>query len=223
MERDWQIVVVVAPQLVEQHLGLRARVDEDERHAVGLDRLVDLRQRIARRVSGPGQLGIGSEDGDIGACPLSRHHDLGQPRGGLALMRHEKGRKLVRPRHRRGQAYGGQLGRERTQPRQVERQEVAALARSERMQLIEDDIFESPEQLGRAFMRQHERDLLRRGQQNVGRKDALAGAAGGRRVAGAGLEPDGQSHLGHGQAQVPRDVHGQRLERRDVKGVQARL
>ena len=36
MQRDRQIVVVDAPQLLEQHLGLRARVDEDQRHAVRL-------------------------------------------------------------------------------------------------------------------------------------------------------------------------------------------
>ena len=85
------------------------------------------------------------------------------------------------------------------------------------MQLIEDHIFQAAEQLGRAFMRQHQRDLLRRGQQNVGRQDALPRAARGRRVAGAGLEPDRQLHLGHRHGQIARDVDGERLERRDVE------
>jgi hypothetical protein len=47
MERDRQVGVVLAPQLVEQHLGLRARIDEDEREAVRLDRRVDFGERIA--------------------------------------------------------------------------------------------------------------------------------------------------------------------------------
>ena len=87
------------------------------------------------------------------------------------------------------------------------------------MQLIEDHIFQAAEQLGRAFMRQHQRDLLGRGQQNVGRRDALARAARGRRVAGAGLEPDRQLHLRDRHGQVARDVDGERLERRDVERV----
>ena len=67
MQRDRQIGVVVAPQLMEQHLGLRARIDEDQRHAMRLDRRVDLRQRIARRMPRPGQLGVRAQDGNVGA------------------------------------------------------------------------------------------------------------------------------------------------------------
>ena len=110
-------------------------------------------------------------------------------------------------------------GDERPEPREIEREQIAALVRGERVQLVEDDEFERAEQLGRALMRQHQRDLLRRGQQNVGREHALAGAAGGRRVAGPGFEPDRQPHLLHGRGEVPRDIDGERLQRRDVEGV----
>ena len=220
MQRDRQIVVVVAPQLVEQHLGLRARVDEDQRHAVRLDRLrrsraahsaPSARPRAARRSSRGWRCRRGA--------PSPRHHDLGEPRRGLALMRHEIGGKLGRPRHGRRQADGGEPGRQRAEPRQIERQQIAALARGERVQLVEDHIFEGAEQLGGALMRQHQRDLLRRGQQDVGRQHALAGAARGRRVAGARLEPDRQRHLRDRRGEVARDVDGQRLERRDIERV----
>jgi hypothetical protein len=55
----------------------------------------------------------------------------------------------------------------------------------------------------------------------VGRRRALAGAAILGRVAGARLDRDGQAHLLDGRRQVARDVDSQRLERRDVEGVQA--
>ena len=219
MERDRQVSVVVAPQLVKQHLGLRARIDEDQRHAVGVDRPIDFGQRVARRVPGPGQLGIRLENSDVGPGPLARHHDLGQSRGLLTSMRHQKGGKLERPCHRGRQADRREFRRQRAEPRQIERQKIAALAGGERVQLIEDDEFEASEQLSRALVRQHQRDLLRRGQQNIGRQDPLAGAARGRRVAGAGLELDRQPHLRHRHGQIARDVDRQRLERRDIERV----
>ncbi len=49
---------------------------------------------------------------------------------------------------------------------------------------------------------------------------ALAAALGVAGVAGPVLDPDRQGHLGHGRRQVAADIGGQRLERRDVEGVQ---
>src|SRR5262249_33445032 len=54
-----------------------------------------------------------------------------------------------------------------TQPREVEREEIATLARRQSMQFVEDHDLERAEQLGSAFVRQRERNLLRRGQQDV--------------------------------------------------------
>ena len=70
------------------------------------------------------------------------------------------------------------------------------------MQLIEEHIFECAEQLGGAVMRQHQRNLLGRGQQNVGRQEALARAARRRRVAGAGLQLDRQPISAMGVARL---------------------
>jgi hypothetical protein len=61
-------------------------------------------------------------------------------------------------------------------------------------------------------MGQHQRDLLRRGEHDVGRRDALALAAGGRRVPGARFELDGQPHLRHGFREVAGDIDGERLQ-----------
>ena len=70
-------------------------------------------------------------------------------------------------------------------------------------------------------MRQHQRDLLRRGEQNVGGLETLALAARGRRVAGAGLERDRQPHLGNGLSQIAGDIDGKSLQRRDIEGMDA--
>ena len=91
------------------------------------------------------------------------------------------------------------------------------------MQLVDDDHAQAPEQAGSIGMRQHQRDLLWRGEQNVGRLETLALAARGRRVAGAGLERDRQPHLGDGLSQIAGDIDGKSLQRRDVEGMDAGL
>ena len=63
------------------------------------------------------------------------------------------------------------------EPGEIERKQIAALARCKRMQLIEEHIFEGAEQLGGTAMRQHESDLLGRGEEDVGRQQPLARAA----------------------------------------------
>ena len=55
------------------------------------------------------------------------------------------------------------------------------------------------------------------------RVGALASFAAGWSVTGAIFDPHGQAHLGHGCAEVAFYVGSQRLERRDVDGVQAGL
>ena len=112
-------------------------------------------------------------------------------------------------------------GAKREQPRQTKRQQIAALRRHQRMQFVEHHAAEAVEQIRRVGRRQQQRELLRRGEQNVGRIAALTLALGGGRVAGAGLQPHGQAHFPDRNFQVARDVDRQRLERRDIEGVQA--
>ncbi len=68
---------------------------------------------------------------------------------------------------------------------------------------------------------EHHGEALGRGEQHLRRTLALAAAAVGGRVAGAGLDGDRQAHLGHGREQVAGDVGGERLQRADVERVQA--
>ena len=56
MHGDRQVVVVGLPQRLEQHLGLAARVDEEQRRLVLLDDLVELGDGVGRRVAGPGDV-----------------------------------------------------------------------------------------------------------------------------------------------------------------------
>jgi hypothetical protein len=69
---------------------------------------------------------------------------------------------------------------------------------------------------------QQQRQTFGRGQQDMRRVGALAAALGIAGVAGAILDPDRQPCAFDGGAQVAADVGGQRLQRRDVEGVQAR-
>ncbi len=77
------------------------------------------------------------------------------------------------------------------------------------------------EQIRRVGRGEQQRELLRRGEQNVGRIAALPLALGGGRVAGAGFQPHSQPHLAHRDFQVARDVDRQSLQRRDIERVQA--
>ena len=63
---DRQIVVVEAPQLVKREFGLGPRIDEDQRRAVRLDHVVDIRQGMQRHMAGPGQVLLGHENRDLG-------------------------------------------------------------------------------------------------------------------------------------------------------------
>ena len=112
---------------------------------------------------------------------------------------------------------------EAKQPRQAEREQIAALRGDQRMQLVEDDALERAEQIRRVSGGEQQRQLLRRGEQDLRRVAALALALRGRRVAGARLDADRQAHLGDRRFQVARDIDGERLERRDVERVQAAL
>ena len=104
-----------------------------------------------------------------------------------------------------------------------EREQVAAFRRDEGVQFIEHDTTQSAEQKRGVGACEQQRELLGRGQQNVGRIAPLPAAFARRGVAGPRLDADRQGHVGHRPFQVARDVDGQRLERRYVKGVKTAL
>ena len=82
MQRDREAVVVDAPQLLEHHLGLHARVDEDQRGLVAPDQVVDLAERMARRMPGPRHVA-----GRVEHVRRSARRRLRRPRGRRAPRR----------------------------------------------------------------------------------------------------------------------------------------
>ena len=144
-------------------------------------------------------------------------------RAASAALRHHETAQLVGLGHRRRQADAGEIRRQAKQPRQTEREQIAALRGHQRMQLVEDDALERAEQIRRVGGREQQRQLLRRGQQDFRRIAALALALRARRIAGARLDADRQPHLGDRRFQIARDIDGERLERRDVERVQPAL
>ncbi len=118
---------------------------------------------------------------------------------------------------------GLQLGHIVAQPRQTERQQVPALRDHQRMQFVEHDVAQILEEAPGIGRRDQQRQLLGRGQQDVGRHQLLPLALVRGRVAGARLDGDGQADLFHWLAEIALDVDGQRLQRRDVKRVDAAM
>ncbi len=154
-----------------------------------------------------------------GAAPASA--TMRSASAGAAALRHHETAQIVGLGYRRREPDAGELRREAKQPRQAEREQIAALRGHQRVQLVEDHALERAEQIRRVGGGEQQRHLLRRGQQNLRRIATLALALRGRRVAGAGLDADRQPHLGNRRFQIARDIDGKRLERRDVERVQA--
>ena len=102
MQRDGEIVVVDAPQLLEQKFGLAARVDEDQRGLVRLDQLIDFAERVARRMAGPGQMLLGVEHRDVRLRAGLR--DTRSATRLAARLRHQEAAQIVGLGDRRRQA-----------------------------------------------------------------------------------------------------------------------
>ena len=72
---------------------------------MGLDRLVDLGQRVARRMPRPGKVSVRVKDGGMRLWPGSGLDDLGKARAPLSLVDDQEGG------HRRRQANRREVGR----------------------------------------------------------------------------------------------------------------
>ena len=112
--------------------------------------------------------------------------------------------RLVRDGRREADAPGA--GCDDRQPRQAERQQIAALDAGQRMNLIDDDGAEIAEQVRSILLADEQGQAFRRREQNVGRCFALPLAPVLRGVAGAGLDADGQGHLRHRILKVSRNI-----------------
>ena len=214
-----EIVVVDPPQLLEEEFRLAARVDEDERRLVRLDESVNLGERVPRRMSGPGQMLGGVEHRHMRLRAGLADDDVGETLA-FERLRHQETAQVVWLGDRRGEADGGETRRERMQPRQPEREKIAALRGDERMQLVEHDALERAEEIRRVGGGEQQGELLRCRQQDVGWVAALPLPLRRRRVAGARLEPDRQFHLVDRRLEIARNVDRERLQGRDIERVQ---
>ncbi len=178
------------------------------------DQVHHRRRGVARGLAGPGRRLGGVEDADVGLgagvgerAPGCRGR--GSRRGPRGPRRWRRGRRGASPAP-------GSARRARPRASWSPRFEFG-----QRVDLVDDHPREAGEDLRRLRVGEHEGEGLRRGQQDVRRVDALAGALGGAGVGGAVLDADGEAELGDRRGEVAADVGGERLQRRDVEGVEA--
>ena len=219
MERDRERVVVDPPQLLEGVLRLQPGVHEHQHHPVRTDQVVDRGHRLPRGVARQGQGQAGVEHVEVRRRAALHHDEVRHPRLARDLP-DEVTLQGIRLAHRRGQPDRGEIRAQGAQPRQRQRQQISPLRGDERVQLVEDDAAQAPEQLRRLPMGDEERELLGRGEQDVGRPVDLPRALVRGRVAGAGLDADREVHPVDRRIEVARDVDGERLQGGDVQRVE---
>ena len=169
---------------------------------------------MARRVAGPRHPRAGDQNADIGLGAtgnLDALYVVARPQVTLEFLRlGDCGR----------QPDASVAGRQCGETGEPERQLVAALGAGERMELVDDDKAQLAEQAGRVLIGNQQREGFRCRQQDVRGIATLTLAARRRRVAGARLQPDRQTHVRYRRFQVAFDVDRQRLQWRDVERVQ---
>ncbi len=202
MQRNWQRVLIDPPEFLKQHLRLAAGIDEQKRRAVLADRLVDIGDGIARGMSCPWHALIGIENGDFRLGTAVDRHKTGH--GIVAILFHQPAAQLVRLRHRCGEADGLQLRLQAAQARQPQRQKMPALGNDQRVQFVQHHVAQALEELFRTLGCDQQRKLLRRRQQNIRRRQFLSLALVRRRIAGARLDGDVETHFldRHGEIAV---------------------
>ena len=220
MQRDRQIV------LVRRHSSwktTRPGMRVLTKTSVVLWRLIARRSRASHGggVSGPGHALAGIQNARSG---WRRRPAMTRSASAVRWrLRHQPAPQLVRIGDRRRQADRSAAAAQASQPRQAERQQIAALR---------GDAASGVRRARRSAGPRKARGASRR---RSAARAARAWSAGCRaasscwrwrwrmrRVAGAGLDADRQAHLGDRLLEVARDVDGQRLQRRDVERVQPR-
>ena len=181
------------------------------------DRLIDFRNRIARGVPGPWDALLRIEDADFRFCAALHGNQIGQR--SRRILVDQPAAQRVRIGHRGGQADRLDTGNDAPQPRKAERQQMAALRRHQRMQLVEHDVAQSRKEASRIRRCQQQRQLLRRREQDIGRRQLLALPLVRGRIAGPRLHGDWQADLGDRLAEIALDIYGKRLQRRDIERV----
>ena len=213
---DLALCEVVEPQ--REPLGEAPVVDEDDRRAVRLDELEDL--RIDGR---PDRAGLPRL-----AHVLERHHDLD-----VELLRATRVDELDRPatrdeapdllhrplRRREADALNGPLC-QAIEAFDRQRQVCAALRAGDRVHLVEDERLDRLQHLAAAGRKQQV-ERLRSRDQDVRVLAEHRGAVALRCVAGADSNVQLRAEPGERAAEVPLDVVVERLQRRDVEQAEA--
>ena len=185
--------------------------------------------RSARCISRRGPSPARRLAGSLSAAPSRRPTDLAGrgplPSGGggtAAALRDQPGAQLVGVGDGGGEADGLEAGRERAQAGEAERQEVAALVGDQRVELVEDDGVEVGEEAVGVGRGEEQGRLLGRG-----RAGCRAASASGAGACASEVSPvrvssrTWQADLGDRLLEVAGDIDGERLQRRDVEGVDA--
>ncbi len=215
MQRDRQIFVIFPPQRPEHQLGLGARVDEDEHGSRRLDQPIDLRHRIECEVPRPGHGASGHDHPDVRGGARLAPHDLDR----LGSRRQEPPH-AVGMRHRGAETDDPGFGRQPPQAREPEAQKRPPLALGDGVQLVEDDDAKAGEVGASILVGEQKRQGLGRREQKIGRMAPHPRPPVLRRVAGPCRMGDRQLHLGERCLEVAGDVGRERLERRDVEGME---
>ena len=136
MDADRQRLVILGPQVAEDHLGDGAGVDEHDREPRLFDAPHDRLCRPAAIVAGPGDAVFGGDDLHHRCGAGIAHHQIDRP--GIGIGR-QPAPIAFRIGNRRRQADAAQPGRKPVQPRQGKAQLITALGRRKGMDLIDDD------------------------------------------------------------------------------------
>src|SRR5579875_1621422 len=172
------------------------------------DQRINLGERVARHVAGPGQLLGRVEDREIGWRTRWRGDELGG-----AWTRNEPAAQFVGIADRGRKTGRLHRWRDRTQPRKIEAQEIAAFRGNDGVQFVDDDALEIGEEVAGIRAGEEKRQLFGGRQKDLRRIAPLALALGGRGVACPRLDPDREADLGNRRLEIAGYVDGERLER----------
>ena len=169
MQRDGELVLIDPPQLLESELGLGAGIDEDQRQPCRLDALIDIAQRMARRMPGPGDALGRIKDLDLWPRPGRTADDRRLPLTLAGCLRCQPARQFRFVLDRRRQTNAPYLRCPARDRSQRQAQQITALLRCQGVDLVDHDMFEIGEEGGDIRRGTEQGQLFRRRQQDVGR------------------------------------------------------
>ena len=208
MDADWQPLLIGGPQVLKDQLGKAPGIAENQRCPVGLDQIIDFPHRMATAVAGPGNAAIRVQYANLRRGPRVAEHQPHRTRIGVGGDPPLKGLRIANGRRQPDPA---QIGCQLLQAGKGEGQQITALASGERMHFVYDHRFDRGEQPVGIRIGNQQGQRFRCGQQDMRWPDPLPCLPVRWCVAGAGFDPDRQSHLRHRAEQVALHVDGQRL------------